>query len=271
MKNNLGIKVDANLTKPINDITSNVILPPAGEISTGITKLLGVVTTFIDNATYKYIENSKYKKEKFLKDLEEKYNKIPCDNIIDPDISILGTTLDALKYNLDKEYIVDLYTNILISDMDNRTKNDVHISYVEMLKQMSKDDLILLEKIYKSDNFIAIGKGKIVDETGRQLAYNFSTPLYIANIKDYLIENVDSFSSSIENLKRLGLIELSFLQTLSNDEFYNEIRKHGKQFFENDFMELKMNEPTINFDIDNGMLYITNLGYNLMKVCLRDI
>ena len=75
MKNDLEVKIEADLTEPINDINKEIIIPPTKEISSGITKLLSVVTTFIDNATYKYIENSKYKKEQFLNSLEKNINR----------------------------------------------------------------------------------------------------------------------------------------------------------------------------------------------------
>lgn len=65
------IKVEADLTKSAENITNSVIIPPTSEASKGITKLLSVVTTFIDNATYKYIANSEYKKKLFLDELEK--------------------------------------------------------------------------------------------------------------------------------------------------------------------------------------------------------
>ena len=76
MEPNIEIKAEANLTEPIKQVTEKVFIPPTAETSKGITKLLSVVTTFIDNATYKYIANSEIKKKQFLEELSKKYNSI---------------------------------------------------------------------------------------------------------------------------------------------------------------------------------------------------
>ena len=88
MEPNVEIKAEANLTEPIKQVTERVVLPPTAEVSKGITKLLSVVTTFIDNVTYKYIANSEMKKKKFLEELEKKYNSIPEESLKEPNINL---------------------------------------------------------------------------------------------------------------------------------------------------------------------------------------
>ena len=75
------------------------------------------------------------------------------EKIIEPEelnINIEGNVMDRLKYNLDEDYLVEMYTNILISDMDSRTKNKCHVCFVEILKQLSKNDLEVLNRKYEA-------------------------------------------------------------------------------------------------------------------------
>ncbi len=266
------IKVEADLTKPAENITNSVIIPPAHEASKGITKLLSVITTFIDNVTYKYIANSEYKKQLFLDELERKYNNIPADDLVEPSINILGNVMDTLKYNLDQDFLVEMYTNILISDMDIKTKSKCHICYVEILKQLSKYDLELLAAIYKMKHTksIPFGRLNVVDSNNKLLDYEFHNSLYVAKISNYFIYDYNQFSNSIENLVRLGLIEISYVKYYTDKSIYNDLIKTVSPACNEIIEKLKAENPQARLGCEKGILSINNLGYDLMQICLRD-
>ena len=233
--------------------------------------MLSVVTTFIDNVTYKYIANSQYKKQKFLDDLEKKYNSISSNDIVEPNMNILGNVMDSLKYNLDEDYLVEMYTNILISDMDIKTKDKCHICFVEILKQLSSNDLKVLEAIYKmkGTKSIAFGKLNIVDSNNRFLGYEFHNSIYLSNIDNYEITDYNQFSNSIENLIRLGLIEISYVKYFDENEIYDKLVQ--KAMPSCGHIVQSIDDPNAQLGCEKGILSINNLGYDLMKICLRDI
>lgn len=265
-------KVQADLTKPIEELTEEVILPPAKETSKGITRFLELVNTAFDNATYKYIENSKYEKTKFMKGLSKKYEELNEKDIVEPDISILGNTLDTLKYVLDKEYLVEMYTNILISDVDKNTKDSVHISFVEILKQLNKNDLEVLKAIYemKDSSNIAFGKLILIDSDGRDADYSLHIPVFIAGIDNYGINDYNAFSKSIENLSRLGLINITYMNYFSEKEIYEELIKKVRPSCEDTLRNIERYDKKVDISCEKGLLSISNLGYDMMKVCLRE-
>ena len=133
--------------------------------------------------------------------------------------------MDSLKYNLDEDYLVEMYTNILISDMDSRTKNKCHVCFVEILKQLSKNDLEVLNRIYmmKHTSSIPFGKLNIVDSNNKPLKYELHNPVYIAKIDNYIIDNYNVFSKSIENLNRLGLIEINYTKYFTDKSIYDSL------------------------------------------------
>ncbi len=272
MKPNIEIKTETNLTEPIKQVTERVVIPPTEEVSRGITKLLSVVTTFIDNATYKYIANSEMKKKQFLEKLSEKYNSIPEDSLKEPNINILGNVMDSLKYNLDENYLVEMYTNILISDMDSRTKNKCHICFVEILKQLSKNDLEVLNRIYmmKHTSSIPFGKLNIVDSNNKTLKYELHNPIYIANIDNYVIDDYNAFSTSIENLNRLGLIEINYTKYFTDKSIYDLLIQKILPSCTHILNNLRRDNPEATFGCEKAILTINNLGYDLMQICLRD-
>ncbi len=272
MEPNMEIKAEANLTEPIKQVTERVVIPPTAEVSKGITKLLSVVTTFIDNATYKYIANSEMKKKQFLEELTQKYNSIPEDSLKEPNINILGNVMDSLKYNLNEDYLVEMYTNILISDMDSRTKNKCHICFVEILKQLSKNDLEVLKRIYmmKHTSSIPFGKLNIVDSNNKPLKYEFHSPIYITNIDNYVIDDYNAFSTSIENLNRLGLIEINYIKYYTDKAIYDLLIQKVLSSCTHILNDLRSDNPEATFGCEKAILTINNLGYDLMQICLRD-
>ena len=272
MEPNIEIKAEANLTEPIKQVTEKVVIPPVAEASKGITKLLSVVTTFIDNVTYKYIANSEMKKKKFLEELSQKYNSIPEESLTEPNINILGNVMDSLKYNLDEDYLVEMYTNILISDMDSRTKNKCHVCFVEILKQLSKNDLEVLNRIYmmKHTSSIPFGKLNIVDSNNKPLKYELHNPVYIAKIDNYIIDNYNVFSKSIENLNRLGLIEINYTKYFTDKSIYDSLIQKVLPTCTSILNDLRRDNPEATIGCEKAVLAISNLGYDLMQICLRD-
>lgn len=188
----------------------------------------------------------------------------------EPDINILGNTLEALKYNLDKDYLVELYSNIIINDMDKRTKNNVRICYVDILKQLDKEDLLILEAMYKQKNTksMPFGKLSIIDSDGKESKFELTNTTYFAGINGYIIKDYNKFSESIENLERLGLIEISTMHFFTDKNIYDKLLEDVKK--QNIELSNKLRERDSEFGCDKGIISISNLGKNLMKICLRD-
>lgn len=231
-----------------------------------------MVATFIDNVTYKYIANSEMKKKKFLEELEKKYNSIPEESLKEPNINILGNVMDSLKYNLDEDYLVEMYTNILISNMDSRTKNKCHICFVEILKQLSKNDLEVLKGIYMMKNISSIpfGKLNIVDSNDKPLNYELHNPIYIAKIDNYIINDYNAFSKSIENLNRIGLIEISYTKYFTDKSIYDSLIQKVLPTCTSILNDVRRDNPEATIGCEKAILTINNLGYDLMQICLRD-
>lgn len=64
------------------------------------------------------------KKEIFLRNFKEKYDKIPPEKLRMTDLKIVWKIMDKIKYNLDSDELREMFENLLVSGM---TKGkDVH-------------------------------------------------------------------------------------------------------------------------------------------------
>ena len=97
----------------------------------------------------------------------------------------------------------------------------------------------------KNISSIPFGKLNIVDSNDKPLNYEIHNPMYIAKIDNYIINDYNAFSKSIENLNRLGLIEISYtkyftdklcdLPPSTRNKLYVAItRAHGKVYLVNE-------------------------------------
>lgn len=55
-------------------------------------------------------------------------------------------TLQAITYSWHKENLRELYLNLLSSSMDKTVENSVHLSYVDIIKQLSPTDALVFKK-----------------------------------------------------------------------------------------------------------------------------
>ena len=67
------------------------------------------------NITYKY------KIEEFEKDLKSKIKDTPRENLIEAPISIVGPTIESLKYTIDTPEVREMYLNLLGASMNIET------------------------------------------------------------------------------------------------------------------------------------------------------
>lgn len=121
----------------------------------------------------------------------------------------------------EEEEIRTMFANLIASSMDSRKVNEVYPSFSEIIKQMSKLDAENLKIIYTTSNkYSRICQIKMPAKSGG--FRTIFTNVFIDNInnKDY-----QSNSSSISNLSRLGLIDISYSQFFVDEDIYREFEE----------------------------------------------
>ena len=271
-ENNKNINIDIK-SKTIEQVVDKLAVPVYNDLakkplqSTG--NILTTVLDFFHNSVFypmqKYNLYAENKLEDYVIELQNRTQVIPPENLVQPRVNILGPTFDALKYNLDEEYIKEIFTNILVSEMDNRKQSRILPSYIEVVKQLSYADTKMLSFFKSLPNFIDILKSlpimrlKYVNKQSK--GFFGVTNNVIAVMDDASFVVIDSVVA--DNLSRLKLIEIDyshFIYDKPYDDVFKKI-KADKQF--------KNCSPTsIDLDYSEGALNITDYGMNFIDICL---
>lgn len=159
-----------------------------------------------------WIAEREYNLAETEKLLSQKLEHVGEDKIVTPEAYVAVPALQAISYSMDSEELRNLYANLLAKAMNSDTKDSVHPSFVEIIKQMSPIDANIFEQIMKASNRPLITINIEYEDGGYDL---FSE--HCSWIKDYsLIQCRTSFN----NLTRLGLIEIPTLEAYTTDDEY---------------------------------------------------
>ncbi|MDR0645880.1 MAG: DUF4393 domain-containing protein [Elusimicrobiota bacterium] len=225
-QNNLVNQVSGNLTQNFGW--------SAGQV---IQLISALQNTFI---TKEQIDNLK-------KELEEKIKAIPPQNLVHASTNIWGTTFEALKWNLDEQqkHIKNMFINILTADIDKTKKSKVLPAYIEIVKQLSKDDAEFLKNVkFPVDIF------EINQKMSRKIRV-----MLIKNNYDKLDDVI------IDNLERLKIIAVENLYVRLGDQ-KNILDEILAKFC---IKKLIHNES---YTWKRGDINLTAFGKNFVDICL---
>lgn len=98
----------------------------------------------------KWILNKEYSIDETKKLLAQKLEKIDPDKIVEPEPYVAIPTIQSISYAMNSDELRNLYANLLAKSMISDTKDSVHPSFVEIIKQMSPMDARIFNMISKA-------------------------------------------------------------------------------------------------------------------------
>lgn len=209
--------------------------------------------------------NFRYKLEQFEEDLRSKVSKIPEVNLVEPDISISGPTIEALKYTFDKKELREMYLNLLSSAMNSDLSSEVHPAFVEIIRGMGALDAVVFKEISKTHQFPV---------SYLRLTYGdkYLPSAVPSMFAPDLLEYGDPFliSKSLVNLGRLGLVENTPMSFITAVDYKSHIQH---EFIQSQLNLYKIDDPARIYSITsdgNGLCRITDLGRSVSKCCLEE-
>ena len=116
-------------------------------------KILALIPQTIEAALLplrKWNIEREYKFAEIKKLLEYKLENVEPEKIITPETYVAIPAIQAISYSMDSEELRNLYANLLAKAMNSDTKDMVHPSFVEMIKQMSPTDALIFSYIISS-------------------------------------------------------------------------------------------------------------------------
>lgn len=240
---------------PVKDIYNDLAHPAlstVGQGLQGITKLAlapisalvwgyDKIADYLDVAIPEYFEKRKIEKEK----------------IISPDPAIAVPIVEAMRYTSHKDELREMFTNLLGASM-NSDSIDEHPAFVDIIKQLSSDECKMIRYLYKNDKMPMIKiRIKVNGNDGENdLLPYFSDICYITNC-----EYPQKFPEYLDNLHRLGLVEVYYDRYLTDNRHYDNLKVHPK------FIRVR-NDDNVRVIEKKSMYELSEFGKKFCKVCI---
>lgn len=195
--------------------------------------------------------------------VSDKLKNVPEENITTPKPEIAGPAVEALRYAGHDENLRELYANLLANAMDKETIHEAHPGFVEILKNISSDEAILLQAFLRKQNYPLLDiRAKAPENQGYAvITSNFSHLNKISNV-----ENPDLIPSYLDNLCRLGILEIPALTKITVPNTY--------EILENDISLVNVKEQILEqnrtVELSRKMVKVTNFGNQFLKNVVRD-
>ena len=210
----------------------------------------------------KWILNKEYAIDETKKLLEQKLENVDPEKIVTPEAYVAIPAIQAISYSMDSEELRNLYANLLAKAMDIDTKDFVHPSFVEIIKQMSPLDAKILDILAKHIDYYF----PLIDILACDKSKDTIPSIYLLqNLSSINISDAESLSLSFENLKRNNLVDLiekhfsGGYSSIYNSQEYLHIVESLKPKLTSEFPDLNIKEKT-------G--HLTQFGKTFCQICI---
>lgn len=205
-----------------------------------------------------YEENLKSMSNNISKGIQN----IPKENLQEPKGSVLGPALEASKYYIDEPEIRSMFENLIIHSANSYYNNEVRTSFTEIIKQLDPIDA----KVLNSLNIY----GEPIVNYIRQNKENSSYSTLYSNVLQNWSSDINDLKlieSTINNLKRLGLIEIPNGISIANKEVYSWSKSNI--IFEklNEDLKNSSYSETDIIEVQQNKLEISQFGKDFLNIC----
>ena len=215
----------------------------------------------------KWVLQKEYNLAETKKLLEEKLKDTPAENIMTPPSYIAVPALQSISYCMDVIQLRDMYAELLAHAMKSETVDNVHPTFVELIKQMSPFDALVFKELTKT----------LVQPCISIKYMNKSTKASYPIQDIVALSDLDAFplvptQIALENLERLRLIEINKGSKYGNAEKYEDLKRNVKKvsdaFVEDNKQNFDMNDYQIVYD--EFVILIRGFGQFFARACLGE-
>jgi len=197
------------------------------------------------------------------KSVSERLKDVPTENITSPPTAIAGPAVEALRFTGDDINLRELYANLLASSMDISTQDLVHPGYVEIIKNLSSDEALLLQ-IFKNRIIYPIINinSELSEGRGSVLEYAcFSHFDKLVNLK-----RPDLIPTYLDNISRLGLTEIPYDLYLTAENTYEPLETDISLNIIKNKIERQNNKMVF----DRKIIRLTNFGKQFVENVIKE-
>jgi hypothetical protein len=257
------------IAKAIGEIVDKVpvyqdaVQPAAKELGKGlqvVAKAVNAALVPVEGLIWGVEQIRDFVRERVAKKLES----VPPEDIQEPKPHIAVPAIDALRYTGTEESLSDLYANLLATSMDKATAYRAHPGFVDMIKNMCPDEAKVM-RFLSGQPYYPIVNIKSVSNADQSFQVRHRHLSLIG--LDAKCEHPALAANYLDNLARLGLVQVETTVRMQKDEPYTRIEEHPeiKQIIDS----LKKIEGRT-ADVEKMRLAVTDLGKQFIRACVVD-
>lgn len=253
-KETFGAEVAKQL--PVKEIYNDLAHPALSTVGQGLQGVTKLALAPISALVWGYDKIADYLDVAIPEYFEKK--KIEKEKIISPDPAVAVPLVEAMRYTSHKPELRDMFTNLLGASM-NGDVMDEHPAFVEIIKQLSSDECKMLKRLHEDNIFpmIKLRKNFNESEGGIDVTPYFSDICYITEC-----QYPQKFPEYLDNLHRLGLVDVYYDRYLINEQFYENLKQNK------DFPNVISGENST-IDEKKSMYELSEMGKKFCSICLE--
>lgn len=261
------LKDFAQSVKVPADIVKAVAEPPAQQLGQSLADLFYIAFSPLTKKRAQIEKNI----EIFKNEIGAEISKIDPEKIVEPKLSVAGPILDTAKFFVEEEELRHMFAKLIASAVNEDFKDSALPAFVGVIKELTPLDannLLYLKSIHDLATYQPAGKVRLVENTGlgQTIVENFIP------FPDLNVNNRKFYAASIDNLVRLGLIQIHHGYKFKDIEVYEELKTH-LLFFEigeelKMMQEIEKTHLDRKLNIEEGAWIFTEFGKFFIKTCL---
>lgn len=248
----------ADIIEPVYNDLAHPAAEETGKFAGRIPRFLNALCSDFDI----WILKREYNIKMVTLELEKQLKNVPPEKIVEPEPYVAVPVLPAILYSYDSNELRSMYAHLLAKAMHVDYKNEVHPSFVEIIKQLSPLDCLVFKEIV-SNTIATFGVFDAsidkISEFEEHLIY------YAASLNS--CDEVKQIRISLDNLSRLKLID-------KTDNLNGSFEGDYVGFFSSEFVDFSSElngDSNDEFYYDQRVFRLTDFGRSFSEICVLDI
>lgn len=188
-------------------------------------------------------------------DLENGIKKIPEERMQELKMNIIGPALETFNYYFEESYYRKMISKLILASCDSEYDEIIHPAYVQIIRQLSPVDALVLNDLAKTEILTGITLEK---DQNMYFAIPGST------IHEKGPEKCDI---AISNLERLNIINITHGITVQHIVLDDENFNDCEFLIDPRFDATKAYFEKMGYSVSSNTMTLTTFGKNFLKIC----
>ncbi|MEH6445235.1 MAG: DUF4393 domain-containing protein [Oceanospirillaceae bacterium] len=196
--------------------------------------------------------------------VSEKLENVPENRICTPPPNVVGPAVEGLKFTGHDETLKDMFANLIANSLDSKTVLEAHPSFVDIIKNLSSDEGLILKLFASTQSFPLIDVQLVnIKDHSYQISYrNISQIGALSGCKHPQLT-----SNYLDNLCRLGILEIPSGEKLNDAKLYEALTSEPSiESIKKKFDGHEMHR----IDLAQKFIETTGIGRQFINSCVVD-